>query len=234
MYNKTGIVEFARELVALGWNLFSSGGTAKAITAAGVPVSDVATLIGGKAILGHRVVTLSRQVHAGILARATKDDLTELESEGIPWIGLVCVDMYPLKEEIGKSGSTSESVIEKTDIGGPTMLRSAAKGRRIVMCDAADRPRVIEWLKAGEPDKDAFLTGLVAKAEAVVADYCLASATYHGHGEYAGVVGKRVIPCRYGENGYQTPASVLFASSISFMASFNALPISVPSGREMR
>lgn len=213
VYNKEGIVEFAQALVALGWNLFSSGGTAKAIAAAGIPVSDVATLIGGKAILGHRVVTLSRQVHAGILARDIKDDLAELENEGIPWIELVCVDMYPLKEEIGKPESNSESVIEKTDIGGPTMLRSAAKGRRIVMCDATDRPRVIEWLKAGEPDRETFLTELVAKAEAIVADYCLASATYHGKGEYAGVVGKRVITCKYGENGYQTPAALFSSAS---------------------
>jgi phosphoribosylaminoimidazolecarboxamide formyltransferase/IMP cyclohydrolase len=88
------------------------------------------------------------------------------------------------------------------------MLRSAAKGRRIVMCDASDRPLVIEWLKAGEPDRETFLTWLAAKAEFVVSDYCLASATYHGNGKYAGMVGKRSMICKYGENAYQTPAAL--------------------------
>lgn len=208
VYNKDGIVEFAQALVALGWTLYSSGGTAKVIVAAGIPVSDVASLVGGEAILGHRVVTLSREVHGGILARNIDVDIAELEKLGIPWIDLVCVDMYPLKEAINKPGSTAESVIEQTDIGGPTMLRSAAKGKRIVMCDATDRPRVIEWLKAGELDREAFLTWLAAKAEFVVSDYCLASATYHGKGEYAGIIGKRSMICKYGENAYQAPAAL--------------------------
>ncbi|TAK97033.1 hypothetical protein EPO05_00290 [Patescibacteria group bacterium] len=213
VYNKDGIADFARELVALGWTLYSSGGTARAIEAAGVPVQDVASLVGGEAILGHRVVTLSREVHAGILARDVAEDWAELEKRGIPWLGLVCVDMYPLKQEIQKDGSTSESIIEQTDIGGPTMLRSAAKSRRIVVCDGADRPRVIEWLKAGEPSAEEFLTELAAKAEATVADYCLASATYHGQGKYTGMVGERTLVCKYGENGYQVPAALYQANS---------------------
>lgn len=180
VYDKTGIVEFAQSLVALGWTLYASGGTAKAIASARIPVTDVADLVGGEAILGHRVVTLSREVHAGILARNTDADIAELEREGILWIDLVCVDMYPLKGEIDRHGSTSESVIEQTDIGGPTMLRSAAKGGRIVVCEAKDRSRIIEWLKAGEPDREIFLKDLAAKAEAVVSEYCLASALYHG------------------------------------------------------
>ena len=207
VYDKTGIVEFAQSLVALGWTLYASGGTAKAIASARIPVTDVADLVGGEAILGHRVVTLSREVHAGILARNTDADIAELEREGIHRIDLVCVDMYPLTQEIDKLGSTPESVIEQTDIGGPTMLRSAAKGRRIVMCEAKDRSRVIEWLKAGEPDRETFLTELAAKAEAVVSEYCLASALYHGKGEYAGVIGRRQIVCKYGENAPQTPAA---------------------------
>jgi len=207
VYNKTGIVEFAGSLVELGWTLYSSGGTAKKIALAGIPVTDVSTLVGGEAILDHRVVTLSREVHAGLLARPIDIDIAELESLGIPWLGMVCVDMYPLKEEIAKPDSTPESVIEQTDIGGLTMLRSAAKGQRIVMCDPTDRTVVIEWLKAGEPEREAFITSLVAKAEATVADYCLASATYHGKGEYAGMIGRKILTCKYGENGYQTPAA---------------------------
>lgn len=208
VYNKDGIVEFAQALVALGWTLYSSGGTAKVIASAGVPVSDVASLVGGEAILGHRVVTLSREVHGGILARNIDTDIAELEKLGIPWIDLVCVDMYPLKEEIKKLGSTPESVIEQTDIGGPTMLRSAVKGRRIVMCDPADRPRVIEWLKADKPNQEGFLTWLGAKAEFAVAEYCFASAVYHGNGEYAGMLGRRSMVCKYGENAYQAPAAL--------------------------
>ena len=208
VYDKTGIVEFAGSLVELGWTLYSSGGTAKAIAAAGIAVQDVSMLVGGEAILGHRVVTLSREVHAGLLARPIDVDIEELESLGIPWLDLVCVDMYPLKEEIVKPESTPESVIEKTDIGGPTMLRSAAKGRRIVMCDPADRERVIQWINSGEPNREEFITSLVAKSEATVADYCLASATYHGNGDYAGMVGKKILTCKYGENGYQTPAAL--------------------------
>lgn len=213
VYDKTGIVEFAGALVKLGWTLYSSGGTAKAIIAGGIPVNDVSVLVGGDAILDHRVVTLSREVHAGLLARDLETDIEELETLCIPWLDLVCVDMYPLKEEIGKPDSTLESVIDKTDIGGPTMLRSAAKGRRIVMCDPADRIPVIQWLKAGEPDRDEFITRLIAKAEATIADYCLTSAVYHGGDEYAGMVGRKVLSCKYGENAYQAPAALYATDS---------------------
>jgi len=208
VYNKEGIVEFAKGLVGLGFKLIASGGTAKALMDAGLEVTDVASLVGGGAILGHRVVTLSREIHAGLLARDIKEDRDELEKLNIPWIDLVCVDLYPLVEEINKPGSTKESVIEKTDIGGPTMLRSAAKGRRIVVCDPADRLKVVDWLKAGEPEKEKFIDGLVAKAEAVVADYALASARYHGNGCFDGMVGEQVLTCKYGENGWQTPAGL--------------------------
>jgi phosphoribosylaminoimidazolecarboxamide formyltransferase/IMP cyclohydrolase len=208
VYNKDGVVEFAQSLVELGWTLYSSGGTRKVIEAASIPVQDVSTLVGGEAILGHRVVTLSREVHAGLLARPIDIDIEELEKLGIPWLGLVCVDMYPLKKEIAKPDCTPESVIEQTNIGGPTMLRSAAKGGRITACEASDRPLIIEWLKAGEPDKDNFITALRAKAEATVADYCIASATYHGNGKYFGFVGNRTLTCKYGENAYQTPAAL--------------------------
>lgn len=209
VYNKEGIVPFAKELVKLGWKIYSSGGTAKALTAGGVETTDVAELVGGEAILGHRVVTLSREVHAGLLARHDNDtDIQEMETLGIPFIDLLCNDLYPLKEEIAKPNSTLESVIQQTDIGGPTMLRSAAKGGRIVICKSEDRNLVIEWLKAGEPDKEEFVQKLRAKSEAYVADYVLASARYHGRGKYDGFVGERILECKYGENGYQTPAAL--------------------------
>lgn len=208
VYDKTGIVEFGQALVNLGWQLYSSGGTAEALTTAGVPVTDVADLVGGEAILGHRVVTLSREVHAGLLAKLIDKDLIELEKLGVPFIDLVCVDLYPLAEEIAKPDATSESVIEKTDIGGPTMLRSGAKGRRIVICLPEQRQRVIDWLKAGEPDAQDHRNRLAAKAEMVVSGYCLDSARYTSDGRYDGFLGKRVLECKYGENGWQTPAAL--------------------------
>ncbi len=208
VYHKTGIVEFAKALVALGWRILASGGTAKTLSESGIPVRDVASLVGGKSILGHRVVTLSREVHAGLLARVTEEDTKEMEQLGIPYIDLVCVDLYPLHDEIRKRDSTVESVIEKTDIGGPTMLRSAAKGRRIVICDPTDRQFVIAWLKKGQPDKDKVIAMLCAKAEYIVSEYCLASARYHSDGEIDGMVGTKITTCKYGENGYQTPAGL--------------------------
>jgi len=203
VYNKTGIVEFARELAELGWNIISSGGTAKVLHEAGIPVKDVAELVGGGPILGHRVVTLSREVHAGLLA--SDDQLEELKALGIPRIDLVCVDLYPLQQEIARPGSTLESVIEKTDIGGPTMLRSAAKGRRIVICDPDDRMRVIGWLRSDTLDSEKRRL-LAAKAEWIVAQYCLASTRYMSGGDYDGIIGRKVQDLRYGENAWQTPA----------------------------
>lgn len=224
VYNKEGITYFARELVELGFELLASGGTAKELLKTNIPVRDVAELVGGGAILGHRVVTLSREVHAGLLAKNTEEDRQELARLGIPWIDLVCVDLYPLQEEIDDPDSTRESVVEKTDIGGPTMLRSAAKGRRIVICDPYDREPVLNWLKAGKPDEDNFITGLVAKAEAVVAEYCLSSARYHSNGIYDGLIGKEVLRCLYGENAWQTPAA-LCSKKITRVASVDSLAL---------
>lgn len=183
VYNKDGIVEFAKSLsVEFGFELLASGGTAKFLKEAGLKVTDVAELVGGGPILGHRVVTLSREVHAGLLAEDNEEDRTELKRLNIPFIDLVCVDLYPLEAEIIKPGATRESVIEKTDIGGPTMLRSAAKGGRIVICDSEDRDKVLMWLRQDCYNKDEFLRRLAAKAELTVAKYCAASASYHSKG----------------------------------------------------
>lgn len=204
VYHKTGIVEFAKELITLGWQIFSSGGTAKVLQEAKVSVTDVAELSGLPPILGHRVVTLVPQVHGGLLA--ADEHREELRQLGYPWIDLVCVDLYPLKEEVRQPGATRTSVIEKTDIGGPTLIRSGAKGRRIVVVDPADRMRVIEWLKNGRQDESEFRNTLAAKAEAIIADYCLESARFHSNGTLEGTVGTRVVSCKYGENAWQTPA----------------------------
>ncbi len=205
VYHKEGIVKFAQELVKLGFTIYASGGTFRHLTEKGVTALPVSDLVGGEAILGHRVVTLSREVHAGLLAKNTEADIAELASLAIPRLDLVCVDLYPLEAEIATIGSTRESVIEQTDIGGPTMIRSGVKGGRVVVCDPYDRQRVIDWLKAGEPD-DGFVEALGAKGEFTIAQYCMASAAYLSGGTYAGFLGERIATCKYGENACQAPA----------------------------
>jgi len=165
----------------------------------------VAELTGLGPILGHRVVTLAPQVFGGLLAG--EEHREELRQLGYPWFDLVCVDFYPLREETRRIGATQESVIEKTDIGGPTLVRAGAKGRRITVVNPADRIRVIEWLKNGEPNGDELRRELAAKAEAVVAEYCLESARFHSNREFEGFVGSRAATCKYGENAWQAPAS---------------------------
>jgi len=208
VYNKEGIEDFAKDLVSLGWKIISSGGTAKYLLDAGVSVTDVADITGMPAILSHRVATLHPKIHGGLLALDTPEHLAELEKYDIPWIDMVCTDFYPLEEAVKDSKATRESVIEKTDIGGPTMVRSAAKGRRVTICDSYDREKVIEWLKAGEPERDKFINDLAAKAEAMIARYCDVSANFHSGGKYKSIFGKKVLDCAYGENGYQVPASL--------------------------
>ena len=208
VYNKTGIVEFAKALIEMGWFILSSGGTAKALSEAGLKVTDVSNLVGGAAILGHRVVTLSREIHAGLLARYIKGDIDEMKALGLPFIDLVCCDFYPLKDAIAKEGATIESVIEQTDIGGPTMVRSAAKGRRIVICDAKDRGWVIEQLQEAGDLTDAQYQYLRAKAEFVVSSYCAQSAQFHSNGKYGALMMQQEKDLAYAENKCQNPATL--------------------------
>ncbi|HEX4774393.1 MAG TPA: hypothetical protein VH234_02665 [Candidatus Saccharimonadales bacterium] len=208
VYDKTGIVEFAQGLADLGWQVYASGGTAKVISEAGLAVKDVTELVGGGAILGHRVVTLSREVAAGLLAdKSSPTDLAEMAKLGLPLIDLVCVDMYPLEEAINKPGAALDDVIAQTDIGGPTMLRAAAKGRRIVVSHVSQRPKVLDWLKAGQPDEAEALEELAARAEYEVARYVLASAQYLNGGNMTGYMGRLSSPTKYGENPWQIPAA---------------------------
>jgi phosphoribosylaminoimidazolecarboxamide formyltransferase/IMP cyclohydrolase len=208
VYDKTGIVEFGQGLSDLGWNIYASGGTAKALINAGVEVSDVAELVGGNAILGHRVVTLSREISAGLLAdKNSSEDITEMKQLGLPIIDLVCVDMYPLEEAINQKDATKDEVILKTDIGGPTMLRSAAKGHRIVLSHIDQRQAVLNWLKNDRPDEQEFLDNLAARAEYEVARYVLSSAKYLQGNEISGLVHFKQANTKYGENPQQAQAA---------------------------
>lgn len=207
VYDKNGIEDFARALIDLGWQIYASGGTAKALSEAGIEAKDVADLIGGSAILGHRVVTLSREISAGLLAdKDSANDLEEMQKLRLPIIDLVCVDLYPLEEAIAKPDTTKQDVITQTDVGGPTMLRSAAKGRRIVVSNKAQRQEVIDWLKADKPNEEEFLDKLAAAAEYEAARYALASAKYLGGNNVSGEIHSLNSPTKYGENPWQNPA----------------------------
>ncbi len=221
VYDKKGIVEFTKELVGLNYTIVSSGGTAKALTEAGIDVIDVTDFTGLAPMLDHRVATLHPKIYGGLLAMDTPEHRAELLKADYEWIDLVCVDFYPLEEEIAKQTATPESVRKLTDIGGPTMVRAGAKGLRIVICDSADRPLVIDWLKNGEPDHDNFILKLAAKAEFVVAQYAMTSARYLSGGKFVGMFGKKETELRYGENAYQTPAYLINAGSPYSLAMHN-------------
>ena len=208
VYDKTGIADFAKELGQLGWKIISSGGTAKVLTDAGIQVTELSEVTGMPPILDHRVLTLHPKIHGGLLALDKPEHLAELQKYGIPWIDLVCSDLYPLEEETKNPNATKESVIEKTDMGGVALLRSSAKGRRITICEPSQRIEVINWLKAGEPNKEEFLNNLAAYSDALVARYSAISAEYHSKGKYTGIFGKKKIEAAYGENAYQKPASL--------------------------
>ena len=207
VYHKEGIDIFAKELIDLGWEIMSSSGTYNYLKERNIDSLDIATLL-GKPIFGHRVVTLSREFYAMLLSRIdNKEDMEELKVLGLRPISLVYCDMYPLKKEIEKADVTLGEVIEKIDIGGPTMIRAAAKAGRIAICDSGDKEKVINWLKDGMLDKDNFKRELAAKAEFTVAKYCMDSAGYLSNQKYKAIFGEHKSDSCYGENAYQAPSS---------------------------
>jgi phosphoribosylaminoimidazolecarboxamide formyltransferase/IMP cyclohydrolase len=130
--NKAGCVEFARALHELGFEIVSTGGTFKTIKEAGVPVRYVTEITGFPEILDGRVKTLNPYIHGGILARRTPEHLAQLKEHNIGTIDLVAVNLYPFKETIAKPDVTLQDAIENIDIGGPTMVRAAAKNHESV------------------------------------------------------------------------------------------------------
>ncbi len=179
VFNKDGIVEYAQELIKLGYTIVSSGGTATHLAKHGIEVIDVQVFTKMPAILGHRVVTLHPAVHAGLLAKDTAEHRAELEKLGFPYFDVVVIDFYPLKDEIEKDGATTESIIEKIDIGGPTMVKAAAKGGRVVVCNTEDRQAVLEWLKADQPKREKFIQNLAATAFSTVVKYYTDAALFY-------------------------------------------------------
>ena len=147
--DKTGIVELGRALVDRGWELLSTGGTARTLREAGLRVTDVAEATGHAEMMEGRVKTLHPAVHAGLLARRDRpDDLAALEEHGYRTIDLVAVNLYPFRETVAQRGVTVAKAMEKVDIGGPTMIRAAAKSHRDVwvVVEPTDYPRVVAAL----------------------------------------------------------------------------------------
>jgi phosphoribosylaminoimidazolecarboxamide formyltransferase / IMP cyclohydrolase len=154
VYDKTGLVDFARGLAAAGFELVASGGTARALAAAGLPVVPVEQVTGHPEILGGRVKTLHPAIHGGILARRTPEHLAELASHGIAAVDLVVCNLYPFTETVARPGVTEAEAVEEIDIGGVTLLRAAAKNFEsvTVVCDPADYPAVLAALAAGQTE----------------------------------------------------------------------------------
>lgn len=153
--DKNGVVEFARELEQLGFEVISTGGTLKALKAAGIAAIGISEITGFPECLDGRVKTLHPNVHAGLLAmRSNPEHMKQLEELGINTIDVVAVNLYPFKATIEKPGVEFQEAVENIDIGGPTMLRSAAKNFQdvYVVVDPADYKTVIEDIKAGSKD----------------------------------------------------------------------------------
>lgn len=149
--DKTGIVDFSRELVALGVEIISTGGTAKALMDAQIPVTYVSNVTNFPEILEGRVKTLHPSIHGGILARRVPDHLEEIREHGIEPIDLVVVNLYPFKETIARNGITMQEAIENIDIGGPALIRAAAKNYTdvIVVVKAERYSEILEHIKKG-------------------------------------------------------------------------------------
>src|SRR6202050_4505167 len=174
VFDKTGVVEFARELAALGVEIVSTGGTARLLREGGVGVRDVAELTGWPEMLGGRVKTLHPKVHGGILfQRAKAEDRKEVAEHGIVPIDLVVVNLYPFSATAAKPGVTAEELIENIDIGGPSMVRSAAKNFQSVgvVTDAADYAAIAEELRGKRELSLSTRLELARKAYARTARY---------------------------------------------------------------
>jgi phosphoribosylaminoimidazolecarboxamide formyltransferase/IMP cyclohydrolase len=153
--NKKGIVEFARELHAMGIEILSTGGTAKTIRGAGIPVKEVSEHTGSPEMLDGRVKTLHPKIHGGLLSRRDNPkDMEEIKKYGIDTIDMVVVNLYPFEETISKPDVPFEDAIENIDIGGPAMLRSASKNFRdvAVVVDPSDYDMVLREMKSPSGD----------------------------------------------------------------------------------
>lgn len=213
VFDKTGVVDFARGLEKMGVDIFSTGGTKKNLVEAGIAVKSVSDITGFPEILDGRVKTLHPAVHGGILARRDiEDHMTQLSEKGINTIDLVVVNLYPFLQTIAREGVTLEDALENIDIGGPTMIRAAAKNfpSVVVVVDPSDYDMVLEQLSKGEVSQE-LRQKLAQKAFQHVAYYDTAIAQYlRNKGEvFPGemtVALKKKLDLSYGENPHQKAA----------------------------
>jgi len=232
VHDKTGLVEFAHGLAGLGFELVASGGTARALGDAGLPVTQVAAVTGFPEILGGRVKTLHPAVHGGILARRVPDHLAELAAHGITPVDLVVCNLYPFVETVSRPDVTEAQAVEEIDVGGVTLLRAAAKNFETVtvVCDPADYDGLLNALRGagdsvGRPAPAGISVDarrrLALKAFRHTAAYDAAIATW-----LTGMVEKdellpavlnlaaeRVQTLRYGENPHQQAAFYRWAGA---------------------
>ena len=229
--DKTGVVEFARELVALGWEILSTSGTMKLLREAGLPVTSVSDVTGFPEICDGRVKTLHPKIHGALLARRDiPEHMKALKDNEIETIDLVCVNLYPFRETIAKPDVTMEDAVEHIDIGGPSMLRSAAKNWEsvTVVCNPSDYSTIISEIKAtGNTTRETRLA-LSAKAYTHTAEYDMAIATYMR--AQAGLNEKLFLEydlkqsLRYGENPHQ---------QAKFYSSSEAEPFSLATAEQL-
>ena len=214
--DKTGVVEFARELDALGYEILSTGGTWKVIHEAGIPVTQVSDVTGFPECLDGRVKTLHPMIHAGILAmRSNPEHMAQLEKLGVTPIDIVAINLYPFKQTVLKPGVERAEVIENIDIGGPTMLRAAAKNYQdvSVIVDPADYATVIAELKAnGSVSVDTNLKlaykvfNHTANYDTMIQSYLRRETGSDIFPDKLSLTFEKVQDMRYGENPHQRGA----------------------------
>lgn len=209
--DKTGLLEFARQLIALDFEIISTGGTKKALEDGGLNVIGVEDITGFPEMLDGRVKTLHPKIHGGLLAkRHNSAHMAQLEEAGISPIDLVVVNLYPFKETIEKPETTEADAIEQIDIGGPSMLRAGAKNFADVLSvvDTADYERVISFLEAGQEDFT-FRKELATKVFQHTAAYDALIANYLTTEEFPEkltLTYEKQQSLRYGENSHQAAA----------------------------
>ncbi len=220
VYDKTGVVDFARGLIDLGIEILSTGGTETALTDAGIPVTKVSEVTGSPEILGGRVKTLHPTIHGGILARRSDPrHMEELRRQKIQPVDMVVVNLYPFAETARRSSDQNE-ILEMIDVGGPTMLRAAAKNYQdvVVVVDPADYSAVLTELRGDAGVSEATRRKLAVKAFEHTASYDAQIANFLRPDtvlfpEELTVPLQRVQELRYGENPHQAAAFYVDATS---------------------
>ena len=229
--DKTGVVEFASQLADLGWEIIATGGTMKLLQDAGLKIINISEVTGFPEICDGRVKTLHPKVHGGLLGRRDLDShIAQLKENGIEFIDMVCVNLYPFKQTIARLDVTMEDAIENIDIGGPSMLRSAAKNWSAVtvVCNPENYARIIDEIREhGNTTKETRLQ-LSAEAYTHTAEYDMMIATYMR--KAAGLNEKLLLEydlkqsLRYGENPHQ---------SAKFYATLDKVPYSLATAEQL-